>query len=280
MIRDAGPTFRKCWSILIGTALIHLCFATAQAAEMSRSAVADGQYGIRETPFPLAARSITQSENTNVLGAHSVACAFGSITTDNGYWRLFDLDTDHGLVGDFCTENVDYGIEISVGPQNMTVNVHCLDDGLPFMTEFLTLAGTVTQDQPEAVLEFFNIEVAGCCNSDNQSMAVSLVSDDCVELGTCVSLFIGSNSLGETYSTYTSAPDCGIDEPTPTGDLGINNIHLVMVVNGNDEAEEDDGGDDGGDVPASSGIGVLALGLVLLGAGAYTLLRRRRSASP
>ncbi len=51
---------------------------------------------------------------------------------------------------------------------------------------------------------------------------------------------------------------------------------LVMVVNGNDEAE----GDDGGEVPASTGIGVMILVLLLFGTGAYALLRRRRSASP
>ncbi len=276
MEANAEPTLRKCWSILTGTTLILLCFVTIHAAEMSRSAVADGQYGVRETPIPLAARSITQSTNPNVLHNTSVACAGGGITTDNSYWRLFDLDAEFDLVGDFCTENVDYGIETSEGPQNLTANVHCLDDGLPLLIQFLTLAGTATQDQPEATLEFFNIEVTGCCNTDDQSMAVALVSDDCLELGTCVNLFIGSNSLGQTASTYISAPDCGFDEPTPTDAIGVG-IHLVMVVNGNDEAEGDDGGDDGGAVPASSGIGVLALGLVLLGTGAYALLRRRRS---
>ncbi len=275
-MRNAEPTLRKCGSILIGNTLTLLCFATAQAAEMSRSNVADGQYGIRETPIPLAARSITQNVNPNVLDPVSVACAGGGITTDTSYWRLFDLDGEFDLVGDFCTTNVDYGIESSVGPQNLTANVHCLDDGLPFLIEFLTLAGTATQDQPEAVLEFFNIEVAGCCDSAGQSMAVALVSDDCLELGTCVSLFIGSNSLGQTASTYVSAPDCGIDEPTPPGGI-LPEMMLVMVVNGNDEAEGDDGGDDGGAVPASSGIGVMLLALLLLGTGAYALLRRRRS---
>ncbi len=101
-----------------------LCSATVQATEMSGSAVADGEYAVRETPFPLAARSITQSTNPNVLEATSVACASGGITTDNGYWRLFDLDAEFDLVGEFCTKDVDYGIESSNGPQNMTVNVH------------------------------------------------------------------------------------------------------------------------------------------------------------
>ena len=41
--------------------------------------------------------------------------------------------------------------------------------------------------------------------------------------------------------------------------------------------DPNDSGDDGGDVPASSDIGVMILVVLLLGAGAYALLRRRRS---
>ena len=51
MKRNAEPTLRKCWSLLVGTTLMLPCFATAQAAEMSGSDVADGQYAIRETPL-------------------------------------------------------------------------------------------------------------------------------------------------------------------------------------------------------------------------------------
>ena len=121
-----------------------------------------------------------------------------------------------------------------MGPQNITANVHCLDDNLPFVTPFLVLAGTATQNQPDAVLEFFNIEVAGCCATQTQSMAIELVSDDCVELGTCTSLLIGSNSLGGTAPSYLSADDCGILEPTPL----FPEMMLAFVVNGVDESED------------------------------------------
>ena len=43
--------------------------------------------------------------------------------------------------------------------------------------------------------------------------------------------------------------------------------------------DPNDSGDDGGDVPASSDIGVMVLVVLLLGTGAYALLRRRRSAT-
>ena len=60
MKRNAEPTFKKCWLLLVGTTLMLLCFATVQAVEMSHSDVADGQYAVRETPFPLPS-SITNT---------------------------------------------------------------------------------------------------------------------------------------------------------------------------------------------------------------------------
>ena len=106
MKRNAEPTFRKCWLLLTGTTLILLCFANIQAAELSRSEVADGQYGVRETPIPLAARSMTQSFDPYTVEATSFACEVDGITTDNHYWRLFDLNV---LVLDteFCTTDID-----------------------------------------------------------------------------------------------------------------------------------------------------------------------------
>ena len=44
--------------------------------------------------------------------------------------------------------------------------------------------------------------------------------------------FIGSNPDPETGPSYLSAADCGIPDPTPTGDLGFPDMHIVMNVNG------------------------------------------------
>ena len=44
--------------------------------------------------------------------------------------------------------------------------------------------------------------------------------------------FIGSNASAETGPSYLSAADCGIPDPTPTGDIGFPNMHIVFNVNG------------------------------------------------
>ena len=44
--------------------------------------------------------------------------------------------------------------------------------------------------------------------------------------------FIGSNPDPETGLSYLSAADCGVTDPTPTGDIGFPDMHIVFNVNG------------------------------------------------
>jgi len=207
------------------------------APEWSKSSIEPGRYRVKEIIHPLSPLAITQNVDPNtIVAGTSVACAEGGMTRDNGYWRLYDLDADHGLAGEFCTKSVDYGIETATGPQSITANVYCLDEGLPFLLVFLTLEGTASQPQPDADLEFFNIEVAGCCDAGTRDMAVELLSEDCVESGTCTRLFIGFNDLGQTAPSYISAPDCGITDPFDLTLLDFPTDHLIQVVNGSETA--------------------------------------------
>jgi hypothetical protein len=198
---------------------------------------------------------------------------------DHHYWRLFDLDSDHGLVGEFCVENIDYAVQSSYGGPfslNLTADVYCLDDGLPFMVMFLGLAGTNTIPQPDAQLEFFNITLppGTCCDTGSKSMAVALVTTECNAGQGCDGTWIGMNDLGQTGPTYYSTESCGLVDPTDLASLGFPDAHLIMVVHG-DGVVGDDGGDP--DVPATTGVGAVLLLLILLGGSAHYL---RRRASP
>src|SRR5205814_155376 len=44
--------------------------------------------------------------------------------------------------------------------------------------------------------------------------------------------FIGSNTDPETGPSYLSAADCGVNDPTPTGDIGFPDMHIVFNVYG------------------------------------------------
>ena len=250
------------------------------AADWSPSPIEPGRYKVKQVVHPLAPESITQNVDPNtIVAGTSVACVGrGGVTTDNGWWRLYDISA----FSDFCMENVDFGIETAVGPtQNITVNVFCLDNGLPFLGEFLDLAGTNSQPQPDADLEFFNIPVAGCCDTQTQQMAVELLSDNCQETGTCQLLFIGCNDLGQTAPSYITADDCGVIDPIDMALIGFPDSHVIQVVNGVHGDDFPDGGDGGtgddGGVPATTAQGAMLTVLLLLGTSA--LLLRRRAAT-
>ena len=269
-------------TILVAVGLLALSGMAAQAAITGKlSTLEAGRYRVKELMHPLAPQSITQNTDPNtIVGGTSVACV-GAATTDTGWWRLYNISS---LQGQFCTKNVDYGIEDAVGPtQNITANVFCLDNGLPLLNVFLVLAGTNSQPQPDASLAFFNIPVAGCCDTQTQQMAVELLSDDCIETGQCLTLFIGCNDLGQTAPSYISADDCGVVDPVDMALIGFPTSHVIQVINGNDEGTGGDGGGDGGDggggVPATTTTGVMLMVLALLGTSAL-FLRRRATNSP
>lgn len=237
--------------------LVCCASATAQAAEITRLDGGGNRIEVRDPAPLLTPVSITQSIDPNSLvDGISVACTSGDVARNNSWLRVFDLDGDHGLGCEFCVESIDYGIELAVGPQNITANLYCLADGLPFLYAFMQLVGTNTVPQPDSILQFFNIPVEGCCDPETESLVVELRSEDCVDLGTCTSLFLGMNDLGQIAPTYISADDCSVIDPIDLADLGFPDAHAVMIVNGT-EASLLYENTQFVDVPAADGNGTL-----------------------
>jgi hypothetical protein len=90
--------------------------SVAMAADLGKSGVYYGS-GPRTAAghFPLGdGDCITQSVDNTQLSAGTVACGSGGITTENGFLRVYDLDGDHGITGDFTPGEVQYGVETSV----------------------------------------------------------------------------------------------------------------------------------------------------------------------
>jgi hypothetical protein len=189
---------------------------------------------------------------------------------ENAWLHLFDLDDDHGLVGTFTVSSVDWGTERVVGASEITINVYCLDEGLPFLYAFMELKDSAATPVADEVLTFHNTPVGGSCDSATEDMAVELYGDDCEILGTCTLYRIGMNNLGETGMTWVASASCSLPDPTPLVAIPIYNAHLVMVVNGLG-GTPGDGGDP--DVPATTGIGAMLAVLALLFVSAYYLRR-------
>jgi hypothetical protein len=262
---------------VVAVALLAWMVGMAEAAQFATDPNAGTDVVLRDIIDPLAPQTITQNTDPDTLvDGTSVACV-GAVTTENSWLRLFDLDDDHGLTGTFSVESIDWGTQSVVGALDLTVNVYCLDEVLPFLYQFMTLMDAVVVPLTDEELTFHNTEIGGYCDSATQDMAIDLHAEDCNIAG-CQHCFIGMNDLGQTAPTYVASASCGIDDPLDLSAIGFVDAHLVMKVNGPYGDPDDGGADDGGggDVPATTGVGGILLLLTVLGGGAYYLRKRAR----
>jgi hypothetical protein len=237
---------------------------------------------------------ITQSTDPDTLVAGtSVACHHaGGVTTENAWLRRFDLDGDHGLPGRFHVETVDWGTELVLGALDLTVNVYCVNETLPFLYQFMTLMDSVVVPLSDEELTFHTTWIGGSCHTATEDMGIELRAEDCNIAG-CIRFYVGMNDLGQTAPTYIAAPDCGAIDPVDLVLFDFPDAHMVLVVGGYltwgdggfpDDGGCDDGGCDdggicdddggGGNVPATTSVGAVLLLLILLGTAGYFLRRR------
>jgi hypothetical protein len=260
---------------VIAVALLTCAAVSAQAAQLATDPNAGTDVVVNDPVHPLAPQSITQSTDPYTIQDNTSIACVGAVTTENAWLRLFDLDDDHGLVDTFTVESVDWGTQRAVGPVDLTLSVYCLDEGLPFLYQFMDVRDSTALSLADIELEFHNTAIGGSCDTATEDMAVEIFAEHCDITG-CISYFVGMNTQGETAPAYIASASCGIPEPLDLSVIcfGID-CDLVMVVNGDGVVGDDGGADDGGgsDVPATTGVGAVLLLLTLLGSGAYFLRR-------
>lgn len=233
--------------LLAATFLALPLTANAQSLTLSADA-AVGPY-VEVTHGPVAIWrggeevSITHSEVPDFLNpGGGVACAnaAGAYTTQNSYWRLFDL-SEFGITEDVTVTDVDMGIRVTFNgnpPQTSTLNFWAVDGD--FTIANLTLIGSSDfelNDEMSGDPQIVNIPVEGITIPGGSTFAFEwdAPSGDPAETGLDQPFDIryGFNDLGETGPTYLSSENCSISEPTPTGEIGdFSHLHWVLVING------------------------------------------------
>jgi hypothetical protein len=190
--------------------------------------------------YDINAVTITQNSSA-VLAVGSVACAENAApfsTTENSYYRRFDLNGAHGIVTPFSVTQVDFGVELAEtstgGPFVVTVRLHTIPNAAALTTANMTLIGTANVNVPDGTsLVIFQVPIAA-------AVAAPLLDDLVVEIltpdgrPTDQRLFIGSNSAGQTAPSFIRAPDCGIAQPTNLAGIGFPGMHVYMAVTGNE----------------------------------------------
>lgn len=259
-------TLMACVALIFGS--------VAMAADLGKSSVYYGS-GPRSAAahFPLGdGDCITQSADNTSLVAGTVQCSAGGITTDNSTIRVYDLDGDHGIAGDFAVGEVQYGVETAAGNTPLTISIYAIPNGSDISITGLPGALCSTNVvQADGDLLFESVAIAGCppVNGSTSDLVVEVLSADCLESGACLAFFPGSNGAGEIGDSYIAADDCGIINPVPLSAIGFPGIHFVLDVCGAGEPPQP--------VPAVGALGALFT-ILALGAGSGYIVRRRREA--
>ena len=164
-----------------------------------------------------------------------MACNDGVGTTENHYWRAFDMNTFTGGQ-EYDVTSVSFGIELAQSGagtgQPLTVNLYA-NNGSPFpggdwQSNMIATSGELNiPDQADTI---FEVPITATVPAGTLELVMEVMTPDGTAVGNL--LFIGSNTDPETGPSYLSAADCGVNDPTPTGDLGFPDMHIVMNVNG------------------------------------------------
>lgn len=182
-------------------------------------------------------RTLTQSVSQAIVPQHSVACGVSSsmTTENNSYWRAFNVAANS--LGGFNVQSVSFGIETSDIPNNGTqpINVR-----LYAQTAGVFPGGTRVQIGSTATVQiatqkgtFVTVPITATVPAEATELVVEINSPgNTTAAGS--QFYIGSNSDGQTGPGYISAPDCGINSPSSTADLGFPSMHIVLNVTGLD----------------------------------------------
>jgi N-acetylneuraminic acid mutarotase len=187
------------------------------------------------TPGGTCPPVITESTSQDIVSGNSVACNDGFGHTDNSYWRAFNMNTFTGGLP-YNVTSVDFGIELaqSGGGTGQPVRVRLYaNHGAPFpggdwQSNMIIDSGDI--NIPDQSLTIFNQPITVTVASGTDELVFELFTPNGQAVGNL--FFVGSNPDPETAPSYLSAADCGVTVPTPTGDIGFPNMHIVFNVNG------------------------------------------------
>jgi subtilisin family serine protease len=195
--------------------------------------------GASPTPTPGGScpPTITESTSQEITAGNSVACSSdnGITTTENHYWRAFDMNTFTGGL-EYDVTSVSFGIEQATSGtgtgQQLTVNLYA-NHGAPFpggdwQSNLIASAGPL--NIPDQSGTIFSQSITATVAAGTLELVMEITNPDGTAAGNA--FFVGSNASAETGLSYLSAVDCGLNDPTPTGDIGFPNMHIVFNVNG------------------------------------------------
>jgi N-acetylneuraminic acid mutarotase len=190
---------------------------------------------VTPTPGGSCPPVITESTSQEIVSGNSVACNNGFGTTENHYWRAFNMQTFTGGAP-YDISAVEFGIELAQSGngtgQPLTVNLYA-NHGSPFpggdwQSNLIGTSGEL--NIPDQSLTVFVQPLSATVAAGTLELVMEVMTPDGTGVGNL--FFVGSNPDGQSADSYLSAADCGVNDPTPTQDIGFPNMMIVFNVDG------------------------------------------------
>src|ERR1051325_4254949 len=137
---------------------------------------------------------------------------------------------------EYDVTSVSFGIEQATSGtgtgQPVTVNLYA-NNGAEFpggdwQSNLIATSGSI--NVPDQSGTIFQVPITATVPAGTLELVMEVMTPDGVAAGN--TFFIGSNNLAETGPSYLSSVACGINDPTPTSDIGFPDMHIVFNVNG------------------------------------------------
>jgi hypothetical protein len=190
------------------------------------------------TPTPTPSGScppvITESTSQDIVSGNSVSCNNGAGHADNSYFRAFNMNTFTGGAAYNITA-VEFGIEQATSGtgtgQPVEVRLYANHgSAFPAGDWQSNMIADIPINVPDQSLTVFVQPATVTVPAGTLELVYELFTPNGENVGNL--FFVGSNPDPETGLSYLEAADCGVTVPTPTGDIGFPNMHIVFNVDG------------------------------------------------
>ena len=176
--------------------------------------------------IPITPLNFTQTTGLTVQAVNLIGCGSGNprTHTDNSYWRVYNLAPLGIPTPTFSVNSVRIGIELANAAgtgttQPFTVNLYS-QTGAAFPGGTRTLLGSQVFNIADLALTTYNaVFTAPVVVPSTATIAVEVFTPSGQILGH--QLFLGSNTLAETQSSFIAAAACGVPAPVTPASLGI-----------------------------------------------------------
>ena len=173
---------------------------------------------------------ILQTNSNSVLPSNSITCHSGGVHFNNSFFRAYPAA---GIPNGYSACSALVGIQVAdaagVGTtQPLTVRLYA-NSGTAFPGGTRTLLASQTVQITDQAQSLVEIPLVGTVPAGSE-LVIEAFTPSAQELGH--SLFLGSNTSGQTRPAFTQTADCGIPTITSLTTAGFPNMHLVLFLDG------------------------------------------------